>query len=143
MLTEVALFAALSPGLLLTLPPVGNKIFMSGKTSTAAVFAHAVVFGIALYFLKPVLEGFAKREKFQNKQKEGFLDLWQNKTNLLISAWVFMAASWFVAMFVGEVVAKQEFMMAGGMVPFFINLFLYVVLPIISVILGFVGMSLN
>ena len=58
MLTEVALFAALSPGLLLTLPPVGKKVFLSGKTSTAAVFAHAVVFAVALKFLKPVLEGF-------------------------------------------------------------------------------------
>ena len=73
MLTEVALFAALSPGLLLTLPPVGNKVFMTGKTSVAAVLTHAVVFAVALYFLKPVLEGFEKKEKFQNKTKEGFI----------------------------------------------------------------------
>ena len=72
MLTEVALFAALSPGLLLTLPPVGNKVFLSGKTSVVAVLTHAVVFAVALYYLKPVLEGFEK-EKFQNKMKEGFI----------------------------------------------------------------------
>jgi regulator of extracellular matrix RemA (YlzA/DUF370 family) len=45
----VALFIVLSPGLLLTLPPVGNKIFMSGKTSTVAVFVHAAVFAAAVY----------------------------------------------------------------------------------------------
>jgi hypothetical protein len=72
MLTEVALFVALSPGLLLTLPPIG-KVFMSGKTSVLAVLTHAVVFAAALTYLKPMLEGFqAKKEKFQNKTKEGF-----------------------------------------------------------------------
>ena len=141
MLTEVALFAALSPGLLLTLPPVGNKVFMSGKTSVPAVFAHAVVFAIALYFLKPVLEGFAKQEKFQNK-KEGFLTFEQNKENLLIAGWVFMVLSWFVAMFVGKVIAEQSFMMAGGIVPLVVNLFLYVLLPLVGVVLGIAGLSM-
>jgi hypothetical protein len=45
----VALFIVLSPGLLLTLPPVGKNIFMSGKTSTVAVFVHAAVFAAAVY----------------------------------------------------------------------------------------------
>ena len=57
MLAEVVLFVLLSPGLLLTLPPVGKKIFMSCQTSTAAVFVHALVFAVALAYLPyiPVL----------------------------------------------------------------------------------------
>jgi hypothetical protein len=54
------LFVALSPGVLLTLPPVGRKIFASGKTSLLAVLVHAVVFYIALRcFVGTRLEGFA------------------------------------------------------------------------------------
>ena len=68
MLVETALFALLSPGILLTLPPVGKKIFMSGQTSTVAVLVHAAVFAGILYALKmnmpsvkqPVTEGFAQ-----------------------------------------------------------------------------------
>ena len=57
MLGAVVLFILLSPGLLLTLPPVGKKIFMSCQTSVAAVFVHALVFAIALTYLPyiPVL----------------------------------------------------------------------------------------
>lgn len=142
MLTEVALFIALSPGLLLTLPPVG-KVFMSGKTSVPAVLAHAVVFAVALYFLKPVLEGFvAKKEKFQNKTKEGFLSFEQNKENLLIAGWVFMVFAWFVAMFIGKVVGEQAFMAEGGFVPLIVNTVLYAAIPLIGVILGIAGLSM-
>jgi hypothetical protein len=42
------LFILLSPGVLLTLPPIGGKIFMSGKTSLVAVLVHAVVFYVLL-----------------------------------------------------------------------------------------------
>ncbi len=54
------LFVLLSPGLLLTLPPVGRRVFMSGKTSTVAVLVHAVVFIVALYLMKRyhMSEGF-------------------------------------------------------------------------------------
>jgi hypothetical protein len=38
------LFIVLSPGMVLTLPPVGKKIFFSGLTSKTAVIVHAVVF---------------------------------------------------------------------------------------------------
>lgn len=47
--TAVALFLLLSPGLLLTLPPVGGKVFMSGKTSVMAILAHTAVFAFLLY----------------------------------------------------------------------------------------------
>jgi hypothetical protein len=63
MLGAALLFALLSPGMLLTLPPVGKKIFFSCKTSILAVIVHAFVFGFLLYNIKyiPVLnslEGF-------------------------------------------------------------------------------------
>ena len=66
MLREVLLFILLSPGLLLTLPPVGKKIFMSCQTSVTAIFVHAVVFAVVLHFFDniPVLnmiEGFRKQ----------------------------------------------------------------------------------
>lgn len=48
LLGATLLFVLLSPGVLLTLPPVGGKIFMSGKTSLLAVAVHAVVFYVLL-----------------------------------------------------------------------------------------------
>ena len=58
------LFILLSPGVLLTLPPIGGKIFMSGKTSLVAVLVHAVVFYILLSMrrqipvINVIFEGF-------------------------------------------------------------------------------------
>ena len=53
------LFIVLSPGILLTLPPVGKKIFMSGKTSLVAVLVHAIVFYVLLRcFQASRIEGF-------------------------------------------------------------------------------------
>lgn len=46
------LFILLSPGVLLTLPPVGKKVFMSGQTSTLAILVHALVFTLVLYLIK-------------------------------------------------------------------------------------------
>jgi hypothetical protein len=59
-LLYMVLFTLLQPGLLLTLPAVGRSVFMSGKTSVAAVFVHAVVFGVVVYLLKRsgYVEGF-------------------------------------------------------------------------------------
>lgn len=50
MLAAVVLFILLSPGLLLTLPPVGKKVFMSGLTSKVAVLVHAIVFYVLLSY---------------------------------------------------------------------------------------------
>jgi len=61
MLVAILLFIVLSPGLLVTLP--SSKIFMSSKTSIIAVLVHAAIFGLALYFLYGVTEGFAKAAK--------------------------------------------------------------------------------
>lgn len=65
MLAEVVLFILLSPGLLLTLPPVGKKVFFSCKTSTAAVLVHALVFYLALMFL-PYIPILNRLDGFQN-----------------------------------------------------------------------------
>jgi hypothetical protein len=53
LLLATVLFIVLSPGLLLTLPPLGKGVFMSGQTSVLAVLVHAVVF----YFLYSYLQG--------------------------------------------------------------------------------------
>jgi hypothetical protein len=63
LLLATLLFVVLSPGILLTLPPVGSKIFMSGKTSLIAVLVHAVVFYLILCFrdrlpIVNMIEGF-------------------------------------------------------------------------------------
>ena len=67
------LFIILSPGFLLTIPPVGKKLFMSGQTSITAVLVHAVIFTGILYGLKTMntAEGFTPQwdnENFVNLQ---------------------------------------------------------------------------
>ncbi len=46
------LFFVLSPGVLLTLPPVGKKIWMSGETSCLSAFVHSIVFVGILYLIR-------------------------------------------------------------------------------------------
>jgi len=63
LLTATVLFIILSPGLLLTLPPVGKKVWMSGKMSVISVLVHAVVFFSLMAYRKSIpllnqLEGF-------------------------------------------------------------------------------------
>jgi hypothetical protein len=76
------LFIALSPGVLLTLPPVGNKIFMSGKTSLIAVLVHAVVFFVLLSFRRQIpvvnviFEGFEEpATEMEEEEEEGFEEM--------------------------------------------------------------------
>jgi Protein of unknown function (DUF3339) len=66
MIVLFVLFILLSPGMVLTLPPVGKKIFFSGLTSKTAVIVHAVVFVVLAHLAwrvmhsfhtKPVVEG--------------------------------------------------------------------------------------
>ena len=54
------LFFILSPGLLLTLPPGGNRVFMSGKTSVIAALVHTAVFVAVINCLK-ISESFQRR----------------------------------------------------------------------------------
>jgi hypothetical protein len=60
-ITLAILFFLLSPGVLLTLPPVGKKIWMSSETSVMSAFVHAIVFAGLLYVLhqQGFVEGFA------------------------------------------------------------------------------------
>jgi hypothetical protein len=68
LLLATILFVVLSPGVLLTLPPVGNTLFMSGKTSFIAVLLHAVFFYILLSMRRQIpvvniiLEGFSTKK---------------------------------------------------------------------------------
>lgn len=52
MLVTTSLFLALSPGLILTLPPGSGGVFMSGQTSFAAAVTHAVVFAVVFALLR-------------------------------------------------------------------------------------------
>ena len=46
------LFVLLSPGILLTLPPGSNGVYMSRQTSLAAILTHALVFSVVFALLR-------------------------------------------------------------------------------------------
>ena len=52
LLVTTALFLALSPGLLLTLPTGSGGVFRSGQTSLPAVLTHAIVFAVVFALLR-------------------------------------------------------------------------------------------
>ena len=52
LLVTTSLFIALSPGLLLTLPPGSGGVFRSGQTSIPAALTHAIVFAIVFALLR-------------------------------------------------------------------------------------------
>lgn len=69
LLRATLLFVLLSPGFLLTIPPIG-KLFMSRKTSVAAVLVHAAVFYFALKFSESIplvnmVEGYEQQRGTQ------------------------------------------------------------------------------
>lgn len=94
MLVLPLLFILLSPGFLLTIPPVGKKVLMSGQTSLTAVFVHAAIFTAILYALKTM------------NNPEGFAPQWDkdNFVNLQITSAVFfgVAGAALVKMILGE-----------------------------------------
>ncbi len=63
------LFFALSPGVLLTLPPINKKYFMTGKTSIIAAGVHAIIFAVICYFLSKqgMIENFMLNKHYDNK----------------------------------------------------------------------------
>lgn len=68
------LFFLLSPGVLLTLPPVGKKIWMSGQTSITAAIVHAIVFVGLVYLCESqgmMTEGFAPKGSKAVKAAKG------------------------------------------------------------------------
>ena len=52
LLVTTALFLALSPGLLLTLPPGSGGVFRSGQTSLPAALTHAIVYAVIFAVLR-------------------------------------------------------------------------------------------
>jgi hypothetical protein len=52
LLMTALLFALLSPGMILTLPPGSRGVFSSGETSVTSVFVHALVFAVVFAFLR-------------------------------------------------------------------------------------------
>jgi hypothetical protein len=52
LLVTTSLFLALSPGLLLTLPPGSGGVFQSGQTSISAALTHSIVFAIVFALLR-------------------------------------------------------------------------------------------
>lgn len=69
LLYTTLLFVLLSPGVLLTIPPVGKKLFMSGKTSLLAVLVHALVFYLVARCVLPTITGTSV-EGFQATEKD-------------------------------------------------------------------------
>jgi tetrahydrodipicolinate N-succinyltransferase len=65
MIVATLLFILLSPGLLLTFPPVGNRIFMTRKTSLTAIIIHTFIFAAVLTFSKSI-PGLRSLEQFQD-----------------------------------------------------------------------------
>jgi len=61
-LAATILFILLSPGLFITLPPVGKEFFMSLKTSILAILTHAVLFYVLLYYFVDNSEGFQNND---------------------------------------------------------------------------------
>lgn len=51
-LVPLVLFILLTPGVLLTIPPGSQGLFMSGQTSTPAVLVHALVFAVVFALLR-------------------------------------------------------------------------------------------
>jgi len=80
MIAEVILFILLSPGLLLTIPPVGGKIFMSCKTSYMAILVHAVIFAILLNYLDyiPILNNVDGFQGTETVPMEGPVNMMKN-----------------------------------------------------------------
>jgi hypothetical protein len=140
MLLETALFALLQPGLLLTLPPVGKKLFMSGQTSVVSVLVHAVVFGAALYFLGKAAEGF-KGYKKEGMTKEGFnIGLGDGKTTeslkyiLLFSGWIVAFLMWMLHL--------SGVLNITSDTPYAFTIIFYLVLPLGSLGCGIAGAAL-
>jgi hypothetical protein len=52
LIVTTALFLALSPGLLLTLPPGSGGVLRSGQTSLNAALVHTIVFAVVFALLR-------------------------------------------------------------------------------------------
>ena len=52
LIVTAALFALLSPGMLLSIPPGSGGLFASGQTSVSSVLVHSLVFAIIFALLR-------------------------------------------------------------------------------------------
>jgi hypothetical protein len=52
LIVTAILFTVLSPGMLLTLPPGSNGVFMSGQTGVAPALVHSLVFALVFALLR-------------------------------------------------------------------------------------------
>lgn len=52
LIVPTILFIALSPGMLLTIPPGSGGLFMSGQTSLNSMIVHSLVFALLYAFLR-------------------------------------------------------------------------------------------
>ena len=52
------LFILLTPGMVLTLPPVGSKIFFSGRTGIGPVVVHTFVFALVWAVIRYMVRSF-------------------------------------------------------------------------------------
>jgi hypothetical protein len=119
MLAPVLLFIALSPGVLLTLPPVGKKVFMSGQTSIESVLVHALVFIGILHLLKM---------NEMNDVQEGFCISGNNARNVKMANIIIIIM--ILLLFVISVLSEGG--MNGGLM--YLGTFLSIVAAIISFI---------
>jgi hypothetical protein len=96
------LFVLLSPGVLLTIPPVGKNLFMSGQTSPAAVLLHSVVFAMCIY----AIQKYVYNSKMGPEGFQVISGPWTNSTwrNGVIAAGIFggAAAGAFISNFSGD-----------------------------------------
>lgn len=94
------LFILLSPGLLLTLPPVNKRIFMSGQTSVIAILVHAFVFTLVLYGIKQYyILNSPDKEAFENYTNT-------NWRGLVLSGVLFMGLS--LGLIIGGMIEPQD-----------------------------------
>ena len=101
------LFILLSPGVLVTIPPVGKNLFMSYQTCPSAVLFHAVIFTICVYAIQKYVYKI-------NTESEGFQIIegpWTNPTwrNGIVAAAIFggAAAGAIIANFAGGDLASN------------------------------------
>jgi len=66
-LFATALFAGLSPGVLLTIPSESKGMWMSGQTSPTAVFVHAGVFGVSFALARAWMKSSRKTPELVRK----------------------------------------------------------------------------
>jgi len=56
-IVPIVLFALLSPGLLLTIPPSDKGVFFSGQSNRWAIVVHTLVYAIGLFLFKYFMGG--------------------------------------------------------------------------------------